>query len=190
MPRKGWFSIPGVQQGDRTLREQMMGLASALEEARGKTVCDLGTAEGLIALEFARAGATSVYGCDYNQALLNTAEEEMARHPHLPVRFEYKDIAQAIEQGWSHQADIVLALAILHKLPDPAAGVKLCAAMARDLIVLRLPKGSTGIIRSKHVRTARCDVREILAAAGFKRERKEPGPRGEWVQYWRRTAGE
>jgi len=186
--RRGWFVIPGVQGGDRTLDEQLLGLQPALDEAAGKTVCDLGTAEGLIALQFALAGARSVYGCDYNTALLAEAQAQLANHPGLPVHFEYRDLCESIRGGWQPKFDIVLALAILHKLDDPAAGVKLCADMARDLIVLRLPLGSTGVIRSKHVRHTRADVGALLLKSGFKRERKERGPRGEWVQYWRKTA--
>lgn len=184
--RNGWFEIPGVQHGDRTLAEQMMGLEEALGEAPGKTVCDLGCAEGLIAIEFAKAGAADVYGCDYNIELLEAGLDELDQHAGLPVSFEFKDIAEAIEQGWKPQFDIVLALAILHKLPDPAAGVKLCAEMARDLIVIRLPIRSSGRICGKHHRHMQCDVREILKGCGFYMARKVPGPRGELVHYWRR----
>lgn len=185
--RKGWFKIPGVQQGDRTLAEQLLGLSFALQEACSKTVGDLGCAEGLISLEFARAGAASVYGCDYNPELLETALDELERNPGLPVSYEFRDIAESISQGWKPQFDIVLALAVLHKLPDPSAGVKLCAEMARDLVVVRLPLGSTGVIRSKHYRHMRCNLPEEFMQHGFRRERKEIGPRGEWVQYWRRA---
>jgi SAM-dependent methyltransferase len=188
---EGWFNIPGTQAGPRTLQEQMLGLNPALDETYGKSVLDLGCAEGLIAIEFAKRGASLVCGIDYNPALIETAKSEIEKaNEHtgkfLPVSCIHGDLSDLIPNGARDQFDIVLALAILHKLPDPAAGAKFCTEIAKSLIVIRLPKGSTGNIRGKHNPKARCDVREVFKAAGFQRERKEVGPRGEWVQYWRR----
>lgn len=188
----GWFAIPGVQKGPRSLVEQMLGLKPALEETYGKTVLDLGCAEGLIAIEFAKRGASLVCGVDYNPALIATANAEIEKASahsgkFIPVGCMHADLSDMLTEGYTQQFDIVLALAILHKLPDPAAGAKFCAASAKSLIVIRLPIGSTGTIRSKHAHHMRCDVREVFRANGFQRERKELGPRGEWVQYWRRV---
>lgn len=176
-----WFG------GARTLSEQMLGLGPALAEARGKTVLDLGCAEGAIAIEFAKAGAKSVSGCDYNAAMIETANAELAKAGPLPVEFRHLNIEDEIKSGASPQFDIVLALALLHKLNDPAAGVRFCAESARDLIVIRLPKGSTGRIRGKHAQNMNADIPVIMKSCGFKRERKEAGPRGEWVHYYRRA---
>ncbi|MFA6204489.1 MAG: class I SAM-dependent methyltransferase [Gallionella sp.] len=188
----GWFKIPGVQNGPRTLNEQMLGLKPAQEEAYGKSVLDLGCAEGLIAIEFARAGASVVCGIEYNPDLVKTANEEFIKASEhdgkfLPASCIHMDITELIANGVQTQFDIVLALAVLHKLTDPAAGARFCADNAKSLIVIRLPIGSTGIIRGKHNQNMRCDVREIFKEKGFVRERKELGPRGEWVQYWRRV---
>lgn len=174
-----WFG------GARTLAEQMLGLEPALAEARGKTVADFGTAEGAIAIEFAKAGAASVYACDYNEAMIEAAKVELVKTGSLPVEFECADMMDMILAGVSARYDIVLALSLLHKLTDPASGVRFCAESARSLIVVRLPAGSTGKIRGKHS-GLRADVPVILSSCGFRRERKEPGPRGEWVQFWRR----
>lgn len=182
---EGWFAIPGVQDGPRTLAEQMTGLDAALAEASGKSVLDLGCAEGLIALEFAKAGAASVFGYDYNADLIEVARSELAKAGQLPVRFYQANMSDMVCGAGGPTWDIVLALAVLHKLLDPAAGVRFCAKLSRSLIVIRLPAGSTGKIRGKHSGVD-ADVPVILAECGFKRERKEAGPRGEWVQYWRR----
>lgn len=186
---KGWLKIPGVQDGDRTLEEQMLGLEPALAETPGKTVLDLGCAEGSIALEFARAGARSVDGIDYNAPFIEVAKQQRMDSGLSTAKFRHADISDMIERGGAiKKYDIVLALALLHKLPDPAAGIQFCALSARSLIVIRLPYASTGNICSKHIEHKRADIREILPAYGFVRERKEMGPRGEWVQYWRRRS--
>jgi len=146
---EGWFNIPGTQKGPRTLQEQMLGLKPALEETYGKTVLDLGCAEGLIAIEFAKRGASLVCGIDYNPDLIATAAKEIEKaNEHtgkfLPVGCIYADLSEVIEENYHQQFDIVLALAVLHKLNDPEAGAKFCAASAKSLIVIRLPFGSTG----------------------------------------------
>lgn len=185
MTKRGWFAIPGVTFGDRTLAEQMMGVEPALAEAKDKTVLDLGCAEGCIALEFAKAGAT-VLGWDYNADLIETARSELAKVGPLPVAFELARIERTLIDPERPQFDIVLALAVLHKLPDPQAGVRFCAETARELVVIRLPKGSTGFIRSKHHKHMGADIPEILHDYSFTLEQTLDGPRGELVMHWRR----
>jgi 2-polyprenyl-3-methyl-5-hydroxy-6-metoxy-1,4-benzoquinol methylase len=183
----GWLKIPGVQDGARTLEEQMLGLGPVLEETAGKTILDLGCAEGTIALEFARAGAKSIDACDYNEPFIEVAKQQYEQSGLTGVRFKHADITELMaKRGTPKRYDIVLALAILHKLPDPDAAIRFCAQSARSLIVIRLPINSVGAIRSKHGAHLRADIREILPEMGFIRERKEVGPRGEWVHYWRR----
>lgn len=195
----GWLKIPGVQDGARTLEEQMLGLNPALEETPGKTILDLGCAEGTIALEFAKAGAKSIDAYDYNEPFIEVAKQQYEQSGladadssrpgawPVPVRFKHADITELMaKRGTPKRYDIVLALAILHKLPDPEAAIRFCAQSARSLIVIRLPVNSVGSIRSKHGEHRRADIRVILPEMGFVRERKEVGPRGEWVHYWRR----
>jgi 2-polyprenyl-3-methyl-5-hydroxy-6-metoxy-1,4-benzoquinol methylase len=68
---KGWLSVPGIREhADRTLAEQMLGLDKAVAECKGKRVLDLGCAEGLIGLEFAKAGAVNVVGIESLQTTL------------------------------------------------------------------------------------------------------------------------
>lgn len=182
-----WFVVD-EREGRRTLAEQMIGLDGALAECAGKTVCDYGCAEGLIAIEFAKAGAASVYGCDYNAPMIETARQLAAAGPKPHPRFEHVDLHDVMrgDSGEARGYDIVLALAIVHKLRDPAVGVEFIADSCRDLAVFRLPLGSVGHIQGKHSRQE-CDVPRVMRGRGFVLERSVPGPRKELVQYYRRT---
>lgn len=181
MRSHGWFAVPG-QTGDRTLAEQLTGLEYALAEAPGKTVSDFGCAEGLISLEFARAGAT-VRACDAN---LESIEIAKGLRADLSVSFEALNInmiAELSPKPW--RADIVLALAILHKLRIPERGLRFMAAATAGLLVIRHQGGSKGLIRSKHNGNS-CESAPILEECGLRIEREVPGPRDELVHYWRR----
>lgn len=183
---KGWFAIPGVQDGDRTIETQMRGLGPALSEARGKSLLDLGCAEGCIAFEFLKAGAAPIMALDYNEALLKTAALERRKLPkrhRFAIEFRLQDLA-TFKPG--RQWDIVLALAIVHKLDDPAAAVRLVADSAKSLAVIRMPwhaKGTTVVGKHSGVE---CDVAKIMRAKRFRLEREEQGPPDELVHYWRR----
>lgn len=186
-----WFVVEGVQDGRRTLDEQMIGLHPALAEARGKSVLDLGCAEGLIALEFAKAGAR-VTGYDYNGPMIVTAERMAKALPADVAKpaFVHTDIREAMRRARLHREsnrhDIVLALAVVHKLPEPAEGVTFIADSCNDLAVFRLPHWSTGdMVKGKHSASS-CNVNQIMGKHGFRLEKTFEGPRREPVQYWRR----
>lgn len=169
-----WFG------GTRTLREQMRGVEPVLAEAAGKRVLDLGCAEGLISLEFARAGAAHVDGVDFNAEFIAAANKLKGK---LPVRFEWKRVEELIQER--REYDIVLALAILHKLQDPAAAMRWIFFTGARLVVVRLPRDSKGTFETKHHRTP-CNVIAEMRRNSFALERTAPGPRGELVQHYRR----
>jgi SAM-dependent methyltransferase len=177
--RSGWFRISGRQDGFRSLTEQMAGIGPALD-SKGKTVLDLGCAEGLIALEFMRGGAV-VHGVEFNRQLLEVALD-------LGVPAWYFDLNEGLPEGCFAQYDIVLLLAIVHKLLDPAQKLREFSRLARERVVIRLPLGSDGKFRSKYSEMP-CDVQLIMPAEGFRLEQTLPGPRGELVQHWVRTNG-
>lgn len=186
----GWFTMPGQQAGRRSLCEQMLGLHPALAECDGKTALDLGCAEGLIALEFARAGAT-VTGFDYNVPMIETARAlalgipPLRRPVFMPINLNDM-ITDHRARGIMPHYDIVLALAILHKLGDPGAGAAYAADVAGELLVIRLPEGQDGTaIRGKHSGRV-CNINKVIARRGFELEKTLRGPRHEAVCYWRR----
>jgi SAM-dependent methyltransferase len=196
---KGWFDIPGVQKGDRTLAEQMKGLEPALAACSGKRLLDLGCAEGLIAFEFAAAGA-HVLGVDMNTTMIDLARR-MAKQrfePKSRPRFENATVqALMVEastpgnESWFEPGyDIVLALAVVHKLEHPAQAVRFVATIARERAVIRLPvmktrRGEPHVIHGKHSGIT-CDVNAEMMAHGFRLAEQLPGPRGEFVQHWLR----
>lgn len=180
--KQPWFG------GARSVAEQMMGLEAALAEAPGKSVLDLGCAEGAIAFAFARGKAGRVRAMDYNAAMVEQAQEEQDESGVSNISFECADLSDWIAAPRPAKFDIVLALAVLHKLSSPAAGAAFCADVCASLLVIRFPKGSSGRIHSKQHPHNVADVPKILTRKGFVWERKEVGPRGEWVQYWRRAS--
>lgn len=172
MVKTGWFG------NHRSLKEQMMGLAQALEETRGKTVLDVGCAEGLIGLEFKRAGAKQVDGVDNNEDFVRCALRNGMRVLHASIN-------EPLPEGLLERYDIVLALAVLHKSNNVPLAVERIARLASDLMVVRLPHGSTGVLKAKHFDSV-CDLNVDLPRHGFKLDLTEQGPREELVQYWRR----
>lgn len=185
-PPSGWFAIPGVQDGPRLLSEQMLGLEQALDEVAGKTVLDLGCAEGLIAAEMVRARAAWVDACDNNEDFLNAAFRQKADHAQLGVH--WANLNDGMPAWAAGGYDIVLALAIIHKLRQPGERLAEAAKLARSLLVIRLPiHAVNGVFSAKHRPDQICDTVAVMTRCGFDLERVEPGPRDEQVQYWRRV---
>lgn len=192
--QKGWLKIPGVQAGDRSLDEQLLGLEPALADCLGRSVYDFGCAEGLIGLEFAKRGAVLVQGYDMLpqfvvQARRQAREVGLSSFCHF---YEY-DLRAFCDEGLpksfpdNQQSDIVLALAIVHKLYNPEAALQNMATLARSRVVIRLPLGSTGKIEYKFTPKRHCHTGLVMPAMGFKLEQTLDGPRGELVQHWVRA---
>ena len=187
---KGWFKIPGIRpEGDRSVEEQMLGLQPALAEAKGKTVLDLGCAEGPISRAFALAGAIDVLGVELLEEHLKVARRLCADVPQVRFVCAHLDgyVAEVNPPGTVPPLfDIVLALGIIHKLDDPAVPLRFAARSARDLLCYRASAHARdGIIVSKFKKIA-CNVPAVMTQEGFVEERLIPGVRGEAVQYWRR----
>lgn len=195
---KGWFVIPGVQAGDRTLEDQRKGLDAALEEvslqACGSrpapwSVLDLGCAEGLISLEFARAGAGEVLGVELVNEHVQVATFVCKEHM-PPISFVHRGVSEfalaEMARPELRQFDLVLALAICHKLKDPGIGLRYAARAARHLLCFRNAARFTGgQVHSKHG-SGNASAWQIFRHEGLVLERSERSSRGEVVEYWRR----
>lgn len=187
--RRGWFVIPGVQDGDRTLEEQTVALAPALAACAGKHVLDMGCAEGLVAHEFAVRGAAGVTGWDVVKDHIYVARKHFS---HANTAFRALDLNDHVHKRPSEaKYDIVLALGIIHKLWHVEAGLRFAAAHCRDLLLLRSGLRCTGgVITSKHNPLAPpVGVRHVLESEGFKLEATVAGGPlfHEDVDYWRRV---
>ena len=185
---KGWFHIPGVQDGDRTVDEQMRGLDRALALARGATVLDLGAAEGAIGERFVAAGAERVDGIEYNEDFLALHADRVTKATQGRMSLRRWDLNDGLPHWAAEEYDIVLALAILHKLDWPSRMLDAVAGVSAGLLVIRLPvHGANGVIRSKYVPERVTDLTLELTMRGFTLIATEPGPRKEPVQYWQRA---
>jgi trans-aconitate methyltransferase len=135
------------------------------------------------AVEFAKAGASQVVGVELKKSMLDVAREVCRDYPQIEL--QRKDMLK-VEFG--ERFDIVLALAVLHKLVEIKKGLQLAARLAGKLLVLRLPKwaGDDGILRCKYNAEFWVNVPETLTKMGFVLERTEITKRNEPTQYWRR----
>lgn len=188
--RSGWLEIPGVQSGERTLAEQMKGLNPALAVCDSKAVLDFGCAEGLIGIEFAKAGA-SVTGIELRSEFVDQARAaaERAGVAHRCTFHQY-NLASFCSESLPADfpvrkaVDIVLALAIVHKVRNPRQALMHMAALARERLVIRLAAGSRGEIACKFDKRKACDSRIVMPECGFRLAVEAEGPRGELVQHW------
>lgn len=179
---KGWFKGLG-RDGDRTLDQQMLGLEQVVREVRGKTVLDVGCAEGLIALQLAADGAASCHGMEIVPRFVDIANG-LAAERGLPCTFEAANLNDFDLSGVA-PADIVLLLSILHKTQDPS---KVCGALAdkaKDLCVVRLPPSGPRIVDERSGNIPH-DIADVMAAKGFDLEATLSGPMSEWLGYFRR----
>jgi 2-polyprenyl-3-methyl-5-hydroxy-6-metoxy-1,4-benzoquinol methylase len=109
---KGWYQIPGVQVGDRTLSEQLIGLEPLFELAPGKTILDLGCAEGLISLELMNAGAVLTHGVEAVGSRVDHAREHFQSRDAAFYHADLNEFGGAPPVGLLESYDIVLLLSI------------------------------------------------------------------------------
>lgn len=186
--RKGWFIIPGVQDGDRTLEQQLQGIEDIGDLCRGKTVLDLGCAEGLISRRVLEAGARSVVGIDVVRENVDEAVRQCAGYDALFVCAEAQELAtrELKSEAEPRKFDVVLALAVLHKFRRPQTVLKWVARSTRELCVIRYPGVCpNGVIVDARSNNRPLNVPSFMAARGFRQERTAPGPFGEMTVLYR-----
>jgi len=180
----GWFEIPGVQRGERELNDQLMGLRPALAEARDNRVLDLGSAEGLISRAMLEAGAVSVECVELNDQYIAEARRQLNGLQAVIHRWDLNDGLPSVGG-----AEIVLMLAILHKLKQPLALLSQVLEVVKPrLIVIRYPRNCDGVIVDGRSEFKPWDVAGYLGKNRYRQEAREMGPRRELTVYYRRKA--
>lgn len=179
---KGWFRTPG-RDGDRTLDEQMIGLEPLVAEIRGKRVLDFGCAEGLIGMELLNRGAAAVTGIDSIEDHIQVGKR-IALDEGLDIELLVGNLNDYSLDNFA-VVDVVLLLAILHKLQDPSAFAARAAALAQDLVVVRLPPAGA-VIRDARSGFKAHDIAAVLRDAGLALESEVRGTNDEWIGYFRR----
>jgi SAM-dependent methyltransferase len=181
---KGWFDMPG-RPGDRTFKQQLMGLDWLFANCAGKTVLDAGCAEGLIALECIKHGATSVHGVELVEDRVRLARKAATnRYASALATFEVGDMNDWVPP---HKYDIVLGLAILHKLKDPSRAAARLAMAAEWAVIFRLPPAGAPTIVDRRSGNTPHAIGSVMSARGFRlEEATNDGPYLEWVGRWER----
>lgn len=178
--RKGWFSTPG-RPGDRRLEDQLKGLDHLIERVPGKTVLDVGAAEGLIGMRLFDTGAKAVHGLEI--VIEHVAVGNKLRGP----RAVTLEVADANTYKPVRDYDIVIMLAVLHKLRDPSAACRRLAAAARELVVLRLPPKFAPTIIDERSFNIPHHIDRVMEDMGFALGRVTAGHFDEYVGYWERV---
>ena len=140
-PGHGWFVIPGIQTGERTLETQLEHLEPLLVGAEiGKyTILDLGCAEGLVGMAFSRRGSGHVTGIESVASRVMMARRlANSVNPRLDADFMVGDL-EKLDFPAMQPRDVVLALSIAQKMPDPERWMQQIGTLARKYLVLRLP---------------------------------------------------
>ena len=163
--KKGWFEIPGVQEGERTLAEAVEGLELIGDHLKGKTVLDLGCAEGLIGLWCLERGAASVYGLDAIPEFIRTGRRLASELGEKRIESHFWNVDSEIDPPIPVKSyDIVLALSIIHKLTDPELFLRRIKKLAKRWIIVRAP-GRDIKVRDIDTREwYRLDIKSRLAA--------------------------
>lgn len=172
-----WFDTD-TKKGKASFDEQMIGLEGLRYMVAGRTVFDLGCAEGQIAEQILKWGAKSVHGVDNRHDAVSHALK-------LGVG---ATIADADTFQLRNSYDIVLMLGVLHKLKDPDGAMGRMLDGCSRTAVIRLPGGMWPILRDGRSGNKPIDLKNAAIDAGFRLYRETDGPHGQWVGYLSRFA--
>lgn len=174
---KAWFG----KGGDRTIAQQLTGLQELTKRVPGKSVLDVGCAEGLIGIHLYDAGATAIHGLEIRPDYV--AEANRLRGDRA-CTFEVADANVWVPK---RNYQIVLMLAVLQKLKDPDQACVRFVRAARDLVVIRLPPKEAPCIVDERSGNRRVNIDDIMDIEGFRQITVTKGPLAEWTAYYERV---
>ncbi len=179
---KSWFDVGHTRKADRTLKQQLKGLEELQNKITGKSVLDIGCAEGLISMHLVDRGATSSHGIDMRADFIDDATR-LCEERHCTF-----ETANANDWLPPQQYDVVLMLAVLHKLKDPREACLRYAGVARETVVLRLPPKEAPFIVDERSGSKPFNIAKAMEDAGFKvGTHGRIGPHHEWMGYYTRV---
>ena len=142
----GWFIVDGVQDGERRLEDQLLGLDLLIANCKDATVLDLGAAEGLISRHLWRRGARNAFCVEGVPEFVETGKKLCGD---APIEFQTGRVEAFCEANRTSY-DIVLALGILHKLQRPEIVLEHIAEICAGWLAIRLPGPMINVPRSDH----------------------------------------
>jgi len=148
--KKGWFKIDGVQEGDRTIEQQLLGMETVSTRFNGRNILELGSAEGLIGRHCIDAwGAASVDGVTCVQYEIEEAQRQCVGREMRFFNCDLRKLPQiaVLEKQLRTSYEVVLLLSILHKARDPMRLLEWAVRYASELVVIRLPTPIIDMVR-------------------------------------------
>lgn len=146
------------------------GIGDLVSRARGASVLDIGCNRGMAGYEFACNGARLVHGCDIYELGITVAREIFADIQNVRSRFEVVDLTggpaalnKAFGKDYEGQYDIVLLLAIYHKLK------RIMTQVALQELMTDLAKHATRYVGWRGYAEEVPELEAIFAPVGFKR---------------------
>jgi 2-polyprenyl-3-methyl-5-hydroxy-6-metoxy-1,4-benzoquinol methylase len=188
---KFWFG------GHRTIEQQMTGLDQLWPRVKGKTVLDLGCAEGAIALRCWQHGAKEVLGLEHRKDAVDEFNRQAAKMGATAIGVEV-DLntwhPARFGVNGAPFADVILMLAILHKLRKPADQLMrfLASASPTATVVLRTRRRDWPVLRDERSAWVPQDIRFCMYDHGFNLVHEDDGPVDngeppEWVGIFERV---
>ncbi len=181
--KRFWFG------GHRTIEQQMTGLDQLWPRVVGKSVLDVGCAEGHIAIECERRGAVDVIGIEHRREAVIRANKLARNHA---VTFIEADANFCTPP---RRFDVILMLAVLHKLREPEIALgRIIDHGAADncTVVLRQRRSDWPVLKDARSGYRPQDLRFAMYDRGFTLVHEDDGPIDngqppEWVGVFERV---
>lgn len=167
-----WFII-GNNGGQLDIERQDAGLSQI--DFKNKTVLEIGCAEGLVSLQNLKRGARLSHGIEFRERAVEVAQSIAGvLGKSDSAKFYCGDIRAAEtvlnQSGMLDQYDIVLAMAVLQKVPNQPEIFGKLLAKCSSTMVLRLPERKLYRFRmfSREWSWGSFDPVEVAQRNGFK----------------------